>query len=162
MVSIRIRCDMMDNGVINMLKKIAAISLVLFIAVSCSAKDDNPFAPQNLIDDLEFELSQDEVKEKYAPYEPIVIQDSDVEVWRYDFLINEEYEVNDEENDSDIDYMGLYDEELSAQLFVQWNDQGFIDAYSVYYLEDENRIYHYLLTADGEESEQLVFQIMSE
>lgn len=103
---------------------------------------------ENPVDSIKGEnllgLSQDEIKNLYG--EPAVaVNANQFLIWRYDFT-NENYVY--EEDVISVDVSGLQSGKMEAQLTVEFGNDDIADAFSIYYVKNE-QVLHYRVTKEG-------------
>jgi hypothetical protein len=142
-------------------KKTMTLLLVLVSVIVVSGCDqetarspDSTITPEEIMSDYDFSLTREEVLDKYGDYFKSKVGINNQEIWLYNYKRYEDYEEKDLEDE--IDYEGLKEGNLVAQLYIFWDQSGEeINNYSLYYLLDDE-VAHTVHFATGEQKTEMV------
>lgn len=103
---------------------------------------------------LKLDVSQTDIGQIFGQqYAKVVAALDGSSMWRYDFVDHQGYTAKAASDGTnvmdDVDRSGLESGALRMQLFVEWDADGRVREYSLYYLDRDGSIANYRLYADG-------------
>ncbi|MFS0674595.1 hypothetical protein [Ornithinibacillus sp. 179-J 7C1 HS] len=129
--------------------------LTYLINPSIKSSNDPLGSLDDVKEQLILDLSKNEVEALFGEnYHKVKSAFDEAEIWRYDFGAIGGYIYNEGYDHADIE--GMQRGIIQAQLFVEWNTNNNVEAYTVLFLNsDERTIYFYELMPDGTERERV-------
>lgn len=117
---------------------------------------DDP-AIRQMVNKLKLGLSEAEVKDVFGDnYVEVVGAMAGEQMWRYDFVGEEDYQFETESFDGvfidSVDRDGIINGSMRMQLFITWSEragQNEVESYALYYRGHDGNMYNFRLYADG-------------